>query len=70
VKMLASVLLETGTVELEVNTPLSFNGPDATIGLVLPGSQVWLTLGNARALAAFLEFAIKVKESGTPEVRP
>lgn len=62
-KLLASVLTRSGTIELQAETPLGANGPDARIGLVLPGASFWLTRDNARALVGLVEYALKLEES-------
>lgn len=64
-KLLASVLTEVGTFELQSETPHD-RCAQAPIALVLPGFQAWLSLPNARALVAFLEFAIRVAEAVPP----
>lgn len=57
-KILVSVLRERGgTLELQAETPGV--EPHAPIGLVLPGSQNWLTVDDARALRGILQQAIE-----------
>lgn len=58
-KVLFSVLLSSGTVELQTETPHDRDSV-ARIGMVVDGSQLWLTDHNARALCSGLRHALEL----------
>ena len=62
-KLLASVLTRSGTIELQAETPLGLSGPNARIGLVIPGASIWLTRPQAQALVGLVEYALKLEAS-------
>lgn len=58
-KVLFSVLLRSGTVELQTETPHD-RGAEARIGMVVDGNHLWLTDHNARALCSGLRHALEL----------